>query len=86
MFDIFIYFILKYIYLFSVVLFLIKIYLFVKNRNKNWTIAHFLYFNPNTIHYSSNEVRAKLKRIQNHLSFAIIIILVVQIILYKLAN
>jgi hypothetical protein len=80
MLDIIIYFFLKYSYLIAVLLFLIKIFLFFKNKNKNWTVVEFLYFKPTNIQFTSNAERAKLKKVQNQLSIAIIVFLVIQVV------
>jgi len=80
MLDFIIYFLLKYTYLLAAVLFLIKSFLFVKNKNKNWTMSQFLYFNPSNIQFTPDPERARLKRVQNQLSIAIIIFLVIQIV------
>jgi hypothetical protein len=80
MLDLIIYFFLKYSYLIAVFLFLIKIFLFFKNKNKNWRVIEFLYFKPTNIQFTSNVERAKLKKVQNQLSVAIIVFLVIQVI------
>ncbi len=81
MLDSIIYFLLKYIYVIAAVLFLIKILLFLKNNNKHWTVSQFLYFNPSNTQFTQNAERAKVKRIQNLLSIAIIIILLFKLLL-----
>ena len=55
MLDFIIYFLLKYTYLLAAVLFLIKSFLFVKNKNKNWTMSQFLYFNPSNIQFTPGQ-------------------------------
>jgi hypothetical protein len=55
------------------------VFLFVKNKNKNWKPVQFLYFNPANIQFTPSAERAKLKRAQNQLSIAIIILLAIQI-------
>jgi hypothetical protein len=67
MLDFFIFLLLKYTYVLAAILFLVKIFLFVKNKNKNWTISQFLFFNPTNIQFTPNAGRAKLKRMQNQL-------------------
>ena len=78
MLDIVIYFFLKYSYIIAALLFSIKTFLFFKNKNKNWTVVEFLYFKPTNIQFSSDADRAKLKRVQNQLSIAIIVFLIIQ--------
>jgi hypothetical protein len=51
----------------------------VKNKNKNWTFMQFLYFNATNIQFTSSSERARLKKVQNQLSIAIMIIIVIQI-------
>jgi len=80
MLDLIIYFLLKFSYLIAVALFLIKIFLFFKNKNKNWTVVEFLYFKPTNIQFTSNSDRAKLKRVQNQLSIAITVFLIIQVV------
>lgn len=79
MLDVVIYFLLKYAYVLAILLFVVKTVLFVKNRNRNWRLTQFLYFNPTNIQLTSKPERAKLKRLQNQLSIAIVIFLVLQI-------
>jgi len=79
MLDIIIYFLLKYSYLVAVFLFLIKIFLFFKNKNKNWTVVEFLYFKPTNIQFTSDAERARLKRVQNQLSIAVAVFLIIQV-------
>ena len=80
MIDSIIYFLLKYFYLLAGVLLLVKILLFIKNKNKRWTVLQFLYFNSVNIQFTESAERAKVKRIQNLLSIAILIILFLQIV------
>lgn len=80
MLDVIIYFFLKYCYVLAVLLFLIKIFLFIKNKNKNWTTLQFFYFNSMNIQFTPKVERARLKRIQNQLSIAIIITLAIQMV------
>jgi len=80
MIDSIIYFLLKYFYLLAGVLLLVKILLFIKNKNKRWTVLQFLYFDPVNIQFTESAERAKVKRIQNLLSIAILIILFLQIV------
>lgn len=79
MLDVIIYFFLKYAYVLAALLFLIKTFLFLKNKNKNWTIVEFFYFPSSNIQFTQNAQRARLKRVQNQLSIAIIIFVVIQI-------
>ncbi|MCW3080669.1 MAG: hypothetical protein JWR87_2099 [Segetibacter sp.] len=79
MLDFIIFLLLKYTYVLAAVLFLVKIFLFLKNKNKNWTMSQFLFFNPTNIQFTPNAERAKLKRVQNQLSIAIIVLLAIQI-------
>lgn len=79
MLDFAIYFLMKYLYVLAAVLFLIKTFLFVKNKNKNWKPAQFFYFNPSNIQFTPSAERAKLKKTQNQLSIAIAILLGIQI-------
>lgn len=80
MLDFIIYFLLNYTYVLAAALFLIKSFLFVKNKNKNWTIAQFLYFNPSNIQFTPSPERARLKRVQNQLSIVTIILIVIQLV------
>ena len=80
MLDIIISFFLKYSYAIAALLFLIKVFLFFKNKNKNWTVIEFLYFKSSNIQFTSNSERIKLKKVQNQLSIAIIVFLVIQIV------
>lgn len=80
MIDFIIYFFLKYTYLFISLSFLVKIFLFIKHRNKKWKIIDFLYFNQVNIKFTPNSERAKIKRIQNVLSLVILILIVVQVL------
>ena len=80
MLDFIIYFLVKYTYVLAAALFIIKIFLFVKNKNKNWTVVQFLYFNPSNIQFTPSPERARLKRVQNQLSIAIMIFLFIQIV------
>ena len=43
-------------------------------------MSQFLYFNPSNIQFTPNPERAKLKRMQNQLSIAIMIFLTIQIV------
>lgn len=79
MLDFVIFLLLKYTYILAAVLLLIKTVLFVKNKNKNWTFMQFLYFNATNIQFTSSSERARLKKVQNQLSIAIMIIIVIQI-------
>lgn len=79
MLDFVIFLLLKYTYILAAVLLLIKTVLFVKNKNKNWTFMQFLYFNATNIQFTSSSQRARLKKVQNQLSIAIMIIIVIQI-------
>ena len=79
MLDFIIFLLLKYTYVLAVILFLVKVFLFAKNKNKNWTVIQFLYFNPTNIQFTPNAERARLKRVQNQLSIAIVILLAIQI-------
>lgn len=78
MLDVIIYFLLKYAYVLSAVLLLIKTFLFIKNKNKNWTIGQFFFFTPTNIQFTPSAERAKLKRVQNQLSIAIALLLIIQ--------
>ncbi len=80
MVDVVIYFLIRYTYVLAAILLLIKSFLFIKNKNKNWTVSQFLYFNPSNIQFTPSPERAKLKRIQNQLSVAIIILLLIQLV------
>ena len=79
MIDYLISFSLKYSYLLIAALFVLKIVFFIRHRNKNWTIAQFFYFDPLKIKFTSNNERAKLKRLQNTLSIAIVLMILVQL-------
>ncbi|HEX8357983.1 MAG TPA: hypothetical protein VF610_11245 [Segetibacter sp.] len=79
MVDYLIAFLLNYSYVFIAVLFVIKIVLFMRHKNKTWTVAQFFYFNPMGIKYTSNNERAKVKRLQNGLSVAIVVMILVQL-------
>lgn len=80
MLDLIISFFLNYSYAIAALLFLIKILLFFKNKNKNWTLVEFLYFKSSNIQFTSNSERVKLKRVQNQLSIAILVFLVIQVV------
>lgn len=79
MLEFVIFLLLKYTYLLAVAVLLIKTVLFVKNKNKNWTFVHFLYFSAGNIQFTASNPRARLKRVQNRLSIAILILLVIQV-------
>ena len=53
---------------------------FIQNRNRNWKLYHWFYFNHKIIKVSSNNGRARLKRIQNAYSISIYILLFITII------
>ncbi len=80
MLDTIIYLFLSYAYVVAAILFLIKTFLFFKNKNKNWTLVEFLYFKPTNIQFTSNVERARLKRVQNQLSVGIILFLLIQVV------
>lgn len=80
MLDNIIWFILRYTYIIIGVIFLVKAYLFIRHRNKNWRFTEFFYFNQVNIKYTSTAERAKLKRIQNILSVVILTLLIVQLL------
>lgn len=80
MLDLILYFLLKYTYLLAAALFAVKIILFLKHKNKNWTLLQFIYFNQINIRLTSNSDRARLKKLQNSLSIAIVILLAIQIL------
>lgn len=79
MLDVIIYFLMKYAYIIAVALFVIKVLLFVKNRNKNWTLIQFFYFDSTNMQFTQNATRIKLKRVQNQLSISIIVFIVIQV-------
>lgn len=79
MLDLIIYFLIKYAYVLAVLLFVIKMFLFIKNKNKNWTVSQFFYFNPTNIQFTPSAERAKLKKVQNQLSIGIMLFLIIQI-------
>jgi hypothetical protein len=80
MLDSIIYFLLKYLYLLAALLFIIKFLLFIKYKNRRWTLIQFIYFDPTNIQLTPSAERAKLKRVQNQLSIAIMIIIAIQIV------
>jgi hypothetical protein len=80
MLDTIIYLLLSYAYVVAAILFLIKTFLFFKNKNKNWRLVEFLYFTPTNIQFTSNVERAKLKRVQNQLSGGVILFLLIQLV------
>ena len=80
MLDYIIYFILKYTYIISAVIFLLKVFLFLRYKNKNWRFGEFLYFNQINIKYTSTVERAKMKRTQNALSIIIVALLFLQLL------
>ncbi len=80
MLDYIIYFILKYTYIISAVIFLVKIFFFLRYKNKNWRFSEFLYFNQINIKYTSTVERAKMKRTQNVLSIVILSLLLLQLL------
>ncbi len=82
MLDMIIYFLLKYTYVVTLFLFLIKTILFLKHRNKNWTVLQFIFFNPINIRFTSKNERVKYKRIQNGLSVAILLLIIIEIFSY----
>jgi hypothetical protein len=80
MIDLSIYVFLSYTYVFIAILFLVKIVLFLKHRNKNWTITQFIFFTETNIKFTTNSERSKLKKTQNFLSAVILFLLVIQIL------
>lgn len=84
MLDATIYFLLNYTYVIIGLLFLLKTILFIRHKNKNWRLSEFLYFNQLNIRFTPNLERAKLKRLQNFLSYIILFLLVVQLVILAL--
>ena len=80
MLDYIIYFILKYTYIITAAIFLVKAFLFIRYKNKKWRFAEFIYFNQVNIKYTSTAERAKAKRIQNTLSVIIFVFLIIQLL------
>lgn len=61
MLDLIIYFLLKYTYVLAAVLFLIKSFLFVKNKNKNWKVNQFLFLIPQIFNLPQMQKEQNLK-------------------------
>ena len=78
MLDSIIYFLLKYTFVFTAVLFVVKFLLFIRHKNKHWTIIDFFYFNEINIKFTQNVERVRLKKIQNSLSITILVLLILQ--------
>lgn len=79
MIDSLIIFLLKYGYLISAALLIIKIFIFIKHKNKTWTFGQFLFFDQLNIKLTSTVERARLKRVQNLLSILILTFLLLQV-------
>lgn len=79
MIDSLIIFLLKYAYLISAALLIIKIFIFIKHKNKTWTFGQFLFFDHLNIKLTSTVERARLKRVQNLLSILILTFLLLQV-------
>ncbi len=57
-----------YSYLLNIIiliLFVVKTIHFIRNKNRNWKFRHWFYFSRYNILQSSNEERARLKRVRN---------------------
>ena len=67
----------------TIVLFVTKVVLFIQNKNKNWKLEHFLYFDIIDIKLSKPE-RAKHKRIQNALTISIVVLFIINIVMVAL--
>ena len=80
MLDDIIYFILNYSLVVMAVLFLVKAILFIIYKNKNWRLFEFIYFNQVNIKYTSTSERARAKRLQNTLSFIILVFLILKLL------
>lgn len=79
MLDTILYFVVKYSFVITAMLFLVKFLLFLRYKNKNWTIIEFFYFNSVNIKFTAKAERARLKRLQNSLSVAILLLLIFQL-------
>jgi len=62
------------------ILAVIKTVHFIKNKNRNWKFRHWFYFNQNNIKASTNNERARLKRVQNAYSISIYTLLSITVI------
>ena len=74
------YLIINNTYVFTFVLFLVKVALFVQHKNKNWTIDQFVYFDTINIKLSRRK-SARQKRIQNILTVFILFLSIITILL-----
>jgi len=80
MLDLIIYILVKYTYVVATFFFVVKIILFFRHKNKNWTFLEFLYFNEVNIKFTSKAERVRHKRQQNLLSIIILTLLIVQLV------
>lgn len=80
MLDNIIWFILRYPYVIIGVLFVFKVFFFLRHRNKHWRVSEFFFFNQVNIKYTSTAERAKLKRTQNLLSILILALFILQLL------
>jgi len=78
--DSILYYIIHYTYVVSILLFIVKVALFIRHKNKKWNFVSFLYFDLVSIKFSSSPERAKFKKIQNHLSVLILFMIIINLI------
>jgi len=65
-------------------LIVIKTVHFVKNKNYNWKVYHWIYFSEYNIKGSTSNDRAKLKKKQNLFSLIILLVLVIDLVVMLL--
>jgi hypothetical protein len=73
-------FILRYFYFFMDALIIVKIILFIRDKNKSWKFLQFFYFHPFNIMNTEKGKPRKLKRRQNFLSIVILVMLIIQLV------
>ncbi len=64
---------------------LFKIFLFLKDKNRNWTIEHFFYFSESNILQSEDDSRESKKKLQNIFSITILLLIIIQVAIFRLA-
>ena len=57
---------------------------FIKNKNRNWKLYHWIYFSYSNIQISTSPQRVKLKQTQNKFSIIILIFITALIVLQLL--
>ena len=74
------YFIMNSTCVFTIMLFIVKVVLFLQPKNKNWTFEQFVYFDTINIKLSRRK-SARQKRIQNILTVFILFLSIITILL-----